>query len=46
MTEDMLRKVLWTAIYGALGALSTMVSRRTASRIFRMLTGEEPPTRR
>jgi hypothetical protein len=42
----MLRKLLWTALYGATGALATIVSRRAAARIWRTLTGEEPPTKR
>jgi hypothetical protein len=42
----MLRRLLWTALYGALGALATIVSRRTASQIWRTLTGEEPPTKK
>ena len=42
----MLRKILWSVLYGVLGALSTMVSRRTASKVWRTLTGEEPPTRK
>ncbi len=42
----MLRKLLWTALYGGLGALATIASRRTATRIWRTLTGEEPPTRK
>jgi len=42
----MLRKLLWTGLYGALGALATIVSRRTAARIWRTLTGEEPPTKK
>jgi hypothetical protein len=42
----MLRKLLWTALYGGLGALATIVSRRGASRIWRTVTGEEPPTKR
>jgi hypothetical protein len=42
----MLRKLLWTGLYGALGALATIVSRRTAAGIWRTLTGEEPPTKK
>jgi hypothetical protein len=42
----MLRKLLWAALYGALGAVATIASRRTASKIYRTLTGEEPPIRR
>ena len=42
----MLRKLLWSALYGAFAALATIVSRRAASRIWRTLTGEEPPTKK
>ncbi len=42
----MLRKTLWTVLFGGLSAVSTMVSRRTASMLYRTLTGEEPPIRK
>lgn len=42
----MLRRLLWSALYGALAALATIVSRRTASKLWRTLTGEEPPTKK
>lgn len=42
----MLRKLLWTALYGALGAAATMAARRLASRVWRIATGETPPTKR
>jgi hypothetical protein len=42
----MLRKLLWSALSGAFAALGTIVSRRAASRIWRTLTGEEPPTKK
>ena len=42
----MLRRLLWSALYGAFGALATIVSRRAASRIWRTLTGEDPPTKK
>jgi hypothetical protein len=42
----MLRKVMWTGLYAILGALATLASRRLSSRIWRILTGEEPPTKR
>jgi hypothetical protein len=42
----MLRKLLWSAIYGLLAALATMLSRRVASRVWRLATGEEPPTKK
>jgi hypothetical protein len=37
---------MWTALYASLGAASTMVARRLASRIWRVATGEEPPTKK
>jgi hypothetical protein len=42
----MLRKILWTAVYGACGAAATFGARRTASSIWRLATGEEPPQKR
>jgi len=42
----MLRKALWAALYGGVGALATIVSRRTASVVWRTLTGEEPPVKK
>jgi len=41
-----LRKLLWTAIYGILGAIAAMVARVVASRVYRIATGEEPPARK
>jgi len=42
----MLRKLLWSAVYGGIGAVATVASRRTASSVWRRLTGEEPPTKK
>jgi hypothetical protein len=42
----MVRKALWATLYGATGAVATVAARRTASRIWRTLTGEEPPTKK
>jgi len=42
----MLRKALWTGLYATLGAAATMAARRTASRVWRLMTGEDPPTKR
>jgi hypothetical protein len=42
----MLRKLLWTGLYAGLGAAATIAARRLASRIYRIVTGEEPPTRK
>jgi hypothetical protein len=41
----MLRRLLWSALYGGLAALATVVARRTATQIWRTLTGEEPPAK-
>jgi hypothetical protein len=42
----MLRKVLWSVIYGLIAALATLVARRAASGLYRLVTGEEPPVRK
>jgi hypothetical protein len=42
----MLRKLLWTGLYAGLGAAATMAARRAASQIWRIATGEEPPTKK
>jgi hypothetical protein len=44
--EDMLRKILWSGLYGVLGAAATMAARRAASSIWRIATGEQPPTKK
>jgi hypothetical protein len=41
-----LRKLLWTSLYAGLGAGATMAARRAASRIWRLATGEAPPTKK
>jgi hypothetical protein len=43
---NVLRKLLWTALYGVFGALATLAARRFASRVWRVATGEDPPTKR
>jgi hypothetical protein len=42
----MLRKLLWTAIYGIIGAVAAIGARIVASRIYRLATGEEPPVKK
>jgi hypothetical protein len=42
----MLRKVMWSGLYAGLGAVSTMAARRVASKVWRVATGEEPPTKK
>jgi hypothetical protein len=40
----MLRKLLWSGLYAGIGAGATMAARRAASTIWRVATGEDPPT--
>jgi hypothetical protein len=42
----MLRKLTWTALYGAIAAGATLAARRVASRVWRVATGEEPPAKK
>jgi hypothetical protein len=42
----MLRKVLWSAIYGLLAAVATLAARKAATRLYQLVTGEPPPVRR
>ena len=42
----LLRKVMWTGLYAGLAAGATMAARRAASKIWRVATGEEPPTKK
>jgi hypothetical protein len=42
----LLRKVLWTGLYGVIGAAATILARRVASSLWRVATGEKPPAKR
>jgi hypothetical protein len=42
----MLRKILWSAIYGLLATGASMVARRAATQLYRVVTGEPPPIKR
>ncbi|HEX2293458.1 MAG TPA: DUF4235 domain-containing protein [Gaiellaceae bacterium] len=42
----MLRKLTWTLIYGLFGAVAALAARAAASRVYRVVTGEEPPAKR
>ena len=42
----MIRKLAWSALYGVLAAVATMAAKRAASGIWRVATGEEPPTKK
>jgi hypothetical protein len=42
----MLRKLLYSTLYAGLAAGSALAARRAASGIWRLATGESPPTKR
>jgi hypothetical protein len=42
----MLRKAMWTGLYAGLSAVAALATRRLATRIWRIATGEDPPARR
>lgn len=42
----MLRKLVWTAIYGIFGAIATLGARMAATRVYKIVAGEEPPARK
>jgi hypothetical protein len=41
-----LRRLLWTAIYGIFGAIAAIGARTAASRVYRLVSGEEPPAKK
>jgi hypothetical protein len=42
----MLRKLLWTAIYGLFGAIAAIGARMAATRVYKIVAGEEPPAKK
>ncbi len=44
--HPMLRKLMWTGLYGTLAAGATIAARKAASKIWRVATGEEPPAKK
>jgi hypothetical protein len=42
----MLRRLIWTGLYASLAAAATLAARRTATKIWHIATGEEPPVKR
>ncbi|HET9322606.1 MAG TPA: DUF4235 domain-containing protein [Gaiellaceae bacterium] len=42
----MLRRLTWTLIYGLFGAIAALAARAAATRIYRLVTGEEPPVKK
>jgi hypothetical protein len=41
-----LRKVLWSGLYASLSAVAALAARRVATGVWRVATGETPPTRK
>ena len=39
----MLRKILWSGLFAAFGAGAAVAARLTASKMWQLATGEEPP---
>jgi hypothetical protein len=37
---------MWTGLYASLAAAATLVTRKAASKIWRVATGEEPPVKK
>jgi hypothetical protein len=37
---------MWTGLYAAFGAAATVAARRAAAKVWRVTTGEEPPTKK
>ncbi|HET7046343.1 MAG TPA: hypothetical protein VFI37_15970 [Gaiellaceae bacterium] len=44
--ERQRRERRWRILYGGLGAVATLVARRSATKAYGILTGEGPPARR
>ena len=42
----MLRKIMWNGLYAGISAVATLGARRAASSVWRIATGEEPPTKK
>jgi hypothetical protein len=40
------KRVAWGVLQGALGAIATIGARRAVSRVWGVLTGEQPPAKR
>jgi hypothetical protein len=40
------KRIAWGVLQGALGAIATIGARRAVSRVWGVLTGEQPPARR
>ena len=45
-SKRMLRKLLWSGLYAGLASGAAVVARTVASKLWRISTGEEPPSKR
>jgi hypothetical protein len=43
MENDMVKRLLWSALLAGAGALSTIIAQRAATLVWRRLFDEEPP---
>lgn len=44
--RSMLRKIMWNGLYAGISAVAALGARRAASSVWRIATGEEPPTKK
>jgi hypothetical protein len=43
MDNDLIKRLMWSALLAGFGALFSMAARRTAMQLWRQLFGEDPP---
>jgi hypothetical protein len=43
--RTVLRRLLWSSLYAGIAAAAALAARRAASGIWRLTTGEDPPSR-
>jgi len=43
MSNDMVKRLVWSGLLAGLGALASIVTTRAASLIWRRMYGEDPP---
>jgi hypothetical protein len=41
-----LRRLIWTGLYGLFAAAATMAARRAATKVWHVATGEKPPVKK
>jgi hypothetical protein len=43
MENELVKRVMWSGLLTAIGALASLVTQRTAASLWRRMFGEEPP---